>query len=468
MKIAALDNPVRASWLAEQGYRLDAGPYVSEAYAARMFLNRLPRTEPLRDVTESIFYGGRARRQWTHDPDYGVPFLGSADIFEADLSHAPMITRGSFDENTKLALKPGWTLVTRSGMTAGRVTYSRLSMDGSACSEHVIRAVPDRSRIPAGYLYTCLASRFGIPMIKGGIFGTSVRHIEVEHMANIPVPRFEMHVESKIDDLIFEAMELRQRFEDGVCTATRDLFESAGIPELLDLRWHDQPRDINFSITGIGSSSIRALNFAPRARHLLHLLSMVPHRTLGEICQNGRLRTGARFKRFDASPDTGVRLIGQRQAFWLRPEGRWINPKQAPSDIMQDDETILIAAHGTLGDGEVYSRSIFVTGSWLKHAFSQDFVRVLSGSPDVSGAYLFAFFRSEAAFRVLRSMSVGGKQQEYHPALLRQLPVPMCTPSDRERIAETVRAAYRDRDEADKKEDQAFKLLDDAVREAAR
>lgn len=467
MKLAALDNPVRASWLAEKGYRLDPGPFVSESYAAARFLHRIPRTEPLREVSKRIFHAGRFRRHWTTDPEYGVPFLGSADIFEADLSYVPMITKSSFAENPKLPLEPGWTLITCSGMTAGRVTYARLSMQGYACSQHVMRVVP-QDRIPAGYLYTFLASPFGIPIIKGGIYGTSVRHIEPAHIADLPVPRLGDDVEQRIDALVSEATQLRQRFEDGVRNATHDLFESAGLSELIDYRWHDQPRDLDFSTSSLTATTIRALNFGPRAQRLLEVLRSVPHRTLADICRGGVLRTGARFKRHDADPAVGVRLIGQRQAFWLRPHGRWINPSMSPSDIMQADETVLIAAHGTLGDTEVFSRSILVTGSWLKNAFSQDFVRVLSGTPAMSGAYLFAFLRSEVAFRVIRSMSVGGKQQEYHPLLLGALPVPECSPSDRERIANTVRRAYQDRDEADRKEDLAFALLDEAVREAAR
>ena len=468
MKLAELDNPVRAAWLADQGFRLDAGPYVSEGYGARMLLERLPRTELLENLTRRIFHAGRVKRQWTTSRDHGVPFLGSTDIFQSDLTNLQLIARSAVTENPKLLLEAGWTLVTRSGMTAGRVTYARLSMAGKACSEDVLRVVADPDKVPPGYLYTFLASTFGIPMIKGGIYGTSVRHIESSHTVGLPVPRLGEEVELKIDGLIREAMQLRQQFEDGIQAATRDLFKSAGLPELLDLRWHDHPRDLDFTVTEMTPSSIRAINFAPRARSLVGLLSSVPHRTLGEICAGGVLRTGSRFKRIDSTPETGVRLVGQRQAFWMRPEGRWINPNQAPLDIIQCDEAVLIAAHGTLGDGEVYSRSILVTGNWLKNAYSQDFVRVLSGTDEISGAYLFAFFRSEVAFRVLRSMSVGGKQQEYHPALLRQLPVPVCTASDRERIAETVRQAYRDRDEADRKEDLAFALLDEAVREAAR
>ena len=42
MKLADLRNPVRFNWLADQGFRLDASPYLSGAYEARKFLERLP------------------------------------------------------------------------------------------------------------------------------------------------------------------------------------------------------------------------------------------------------------------------------------------------------------------------------------------------------------------------------------------------------------------------------------------
>ncbi|SDT60895.1 methylation-associated defense system restriction endonuclease subunit S MAD5 [Actinoplanes derwentensis] len=468
MKIAALDNPVRASWLAEQGSRLDAGPFVSEAYSIRMSLERLPLTEPLHEVTAGIFNAGRFRRQWTNSSDHGVPFLGSADIFEADLPRPPMITKKSAAANPRLLIKPGWTLITCSGMTAGRVTYSRLSMAGSACSQHVMRVVPNEQKIPAGYLYTFLAGPLGVSMIKGGIYGTSVRHIEPSHITDIPVPRIGESAELRIDDLIRQAMNDRQRFEEGVAAATADLFNSAGLSELLEENWHDQPRDIDFSVNDLSSESIRALSFSPRARRILDALRCVPHLELGKICNGGSLDSGARFKRIDSDPGNGARLIGQRQGFWLRPEGRWIDTRRAPKGVFAVDETVLIAAQGTLGESEVFCRPIFVTGSWLDSVYTQHFLRVVSGNPDFPGAYLYAFLRSEPAFRSLRSMSVGGKQQDIHPRMRAMLPVPMCTAEDRERIAGTVRAAYRARDEADKKEDQAFALLDAAVREAAR
>ena len=138
----------------------------------------------------------------------------------------------------------------------------------------------------------------------------------------------------------------------------------------------------------------------------------------------------------------------------------------APGDIFAKDESVLVASQGTLGENEVFCRAILVTGTWLDYVYTQHFLRIVSGDPDFPGAYLFAFLRSEAAFRIFRSMSTGSKQQDIHEVLRRQIPVPECTPGDRERIAETVREAYRARDEADGLEDRAQELLDAAMRDA--
>jgi type I restriction enzyme S subunit len=259
------------------------------------------------------------------------------------------------------------------------------------------------------------------------------------------------------------------QFQAGVTSATRDLFESAGLAELFGLRWHDQPRDSGFTVEGLAPATLRALNLSPRARRIIEKLSSVPHRTLGEICAGGQLSRGNRFARIDSEPGYGYRLIGQRQGPWLRPEGRWITAPQAVlDDIRAVDESVLVCARGTLGENEVYCRSIFVTGRWQREfVFSEDFLRIVSGDPDFPGAYLFAFLRSEAAFRIFRSMSTGSKQQDIHEELRRQIPVPECTPDDRKRIAETVRRAYLWRDEADDLEDRAQELLDAAVRDAA-
>ncbi|KFZ79517.1 restriction endonuclease subunit S [Amycolatopsis sp. MJM2582] len=472
MKVVSLTNPVTSEWLADQEFRLDPSPYLSGALEARKLLERLPNTVRLDSVTAGynggIFNGPKFRRVYVSDPEHGVPFLGSTDMLEADFTNLPRLKK-SDAESDKLAylqVKPGMTLISCSG-SIGRMGYVRPDMTGFWSSQDVLKVQADPERVKSGYLYAFLSSRFGEALVKSSAYGAIIQHIEPHHIADLPIPRFNEGIEQRIHDLIEESARLLADFQEGLVSATEDFFKSVGLPELIDLRWHQQERDLGFEVEEVGPISLRALNFAPRALQVVEKLSSVPHRTLGEICAEGNLGSGTRFKRIDADPTHGVQLVGQRQGFWLRPEGRWISAEQAPPGIFTQDETVMIAAQGTLGENEVFCRPLFVTGSWLKYAYTQHFLRVVSGDAEIPGAYLFAFLRSEAAFRLLRSMSVGGKQQDIHEKLRGKIPIPLADLDDRQRIAETVRLAYCNRDRADVLEDQALALLTKAIEEAA-
>jgi hypothetical protein len=472
VKLAERGNPARRGWLDRQGLRLDAKPYLSGAFATQRLLERLPvEKAPLKEVTAGhaggIFNGPKFRRVYLTDPEHSVPFVGSKDMLVADLTALPRLRKADAESSSLsyLELEPGMTLIACSGFNAGRRAYARPDMAGCWSSQHVIKVVPDRSRIDPGFLYAFLASRFGEVLVKGSIYGSAVKHIEPHHIEDIPVPRFGEAVEKEIHELVEGAAELRAASQRGVTEATQDLFRTAGLEDLLDLKWHEQGRDLGFPQSGLSATTLRALNFQPRAREILRRLGEVEHVTLGEVCAGGQLSRGLRFPRVDGEPGDAYsyRLVGQRQAFWLRPEGRWISKAHTSDEVLAKDETVLVASQGTLGENEVYCRSILVTGAWRSNAFSEHFLRVRPGMSGFSGAYLFALLRSEPVFRVLRSMSAGGKQQDIHEDLRKYIPVPVLTEVDRDRIAETVRRAYRQRDEADRKEDQALAKLEAAV-----
>lgn len=470
MKLADIRNPVRFNWLVDQGLRLDASPYLSGAYDARKLIERLPGTLPLRELVRTengIFHAGRVSRHWVSDPDFGVPFFSSTDILVSDLSNLPLIAQSAVNANPRLVIERDWSLITRSG-TIGRMAYSRPNMNKLTCSEDVLRVVADTSRIRPGYLYAFLSSQYGIPMIVTATYGTIIPHIEPEHIVDLPVPRFGDSVEEKIHEHIQAAADLRVRFQTGVTAATRDLFESAGLPDLVDFSWYRQPRATGFEVEHIGPASLRAMNYDGRAQRLTNIISSVPHRTLGEICDGGELARGNRFARVPTEPGYGYLLIGQEQVFWTRPEGRWIAAKEEEVDALRvRDETIVVASQGLLTEGSLIGRAAFITGRWLEYIYSEHLLRVRSGTSDISNAYLFAFLRSEVAFRMLRSLVAGTGPQDINAVLRKEIPVPECAPADRERIAETVRQAYQWREEADQLEDRAQGLLDGAVRDAA-
>lgn len=469
MKIAEPARPVLASWLREQGFRLDPGPFVSGAMEARKLIEALPDRDELQSLTRGyeggIYNGPQFGRVYVQSPEHGVPFMSSTSMNLADFNGLPLLraTDARSRRLEHLQLVEGTTLISCSG-TVGRTAYTRRDMTGIWSSQHVMKVVPNPEQVPPGYLHAYLRGRYGSALVKAATYGTIVQHIEPEHIAGLLVPRLGDELEKRAHALIAEAAELRARFQEGIEAATRDLFESAGLADLLALRWHDEPRDLGFEVEHLQPRSMRALNYAPRFRDIVRRLGEVRHRLLGDLCAGGQFGRGIRFARVECQPGHGACLIGQRQVFWLRPEGRWISTRWAPTGVFAEDETVMIAAQGTLGENEVFCKAILVTGAWLEHAYSEHLFRVGSSDAQYPGAYLFAFLRSPVAFRCLRSMSVGSKQQDVHPGYLAELPIPSCTDADRDRIASTVRDAHRQRDKADRLEDEATALVEDAIR----
>src|SRR2546429_3565872 len=249
VKVAAPEFPVLASWLREQGMRLDASPFVSGAMEARKLIESLPARDPLHALTHGpnggIFNGPMFRRVYMTDPEHGVPFVGSKAMMMADLTTLPLLKRADATSSrlAHLELTEGTTLISCSGMQLGRVAYVRRAMAGMWSSQDVMKVVPDPERVPPGYLYAFLKGRFGTLLIKGGRYGTSVRHLEPSHLADLPVPRLGKGVEGGAHELIVEAAELRSQFQEEIEGATRDLFVSAGLDDLYNLRWHGEYRD---------------------------------------------------------------------------------------------------------------------------------------------------------------------------------------------------------------------------------
>lgn len=474
MKLAQLDNPVMSSWFDFNGCRLDSKPYLSGATEAKALLAKLPvEKEPLANLTKGhfggIYNGPQFVRNYVDGPEHGVPFLTSASMLLADLSNVGRLSKkNAFSPKLNyLRIEDGMTLISCSG-TIGRMVYAGSYMSGMWSSQDILKVVPDPDKILPGYLYAYLSSKFGVPQVVGGTYGAIIQHIEPHHIADLSVPRLGKDVEEATHKGIIEAARLRSEYQTQIKEATNRLFSSVGLKDITAAEWHAMGPDLGFSRI-ISSETFRALNYNPRLEAYLKKLSGIPHMLLGDICRGGELRRGLiRFKRIESDPEYGVKLVGQRELFWLEPEGRWISSHLTPNDVFVKDETILIAARGTLGEHEVYCRGEFITGPWLDYAYTEDHLRVRTGNSLISGAFLFAFLRSEMVFRCLRSISMGSKQQDLHRTMLAQLPVPIPDVAVRNEIEQLIRDAYQKRHEASRLEKEAVARVEQAIQEGAR
>jgi hypothetical protein len=142
---------------------------------------------PLGELVQQIFFPGRFKRNYVPASHPGaIPFMGGAGITEFVETGRKWISPD--DPNlSKLAVRSGWLLVTRSG-TTGIVSTVPSSWDGYAISEHVIRIIPNPEIVAPGYLYAVLSSAYGQAYLRRGVFGSVIDEISPEYLAELQVP----------------------------------------------------------------------------------------------------------------------------------------------------------------------------------------------------------------------------------------------------------------------------------------
>jgi hypothetical protein len=462
---------IRSSWLGKGGYRLDCSPYLGGALETEILLEKLSvRKDSLSKLKRAIFNGPKFSRTYVDNPTFGVPFLGGSSLQQADLTNLPFLskTQAHNKQLRHLEVKRGMTLITCSG-TIGRMTYARPDMEGMWASQHIMKIVSDDSKIPSGYLYAFLSSKFGVPLVISGTYGSIIQSIEPHHVEGLSVPRFGEKLETEIHELLEESAKLLSEHSSLLKNATDDFFASVDLADVTAVEWHKQKHlDLGFSVTNDIPYSFRSLGFAPRVLKLIESIKIKAWKSLGEICTPGLLSRSGRFTRIDASPEFGSRMIGQRELFSLKPEGRLIANSALPEDAFVEDGTIGVAAQGTLGEGELYCRAQFLCGPWTKYAFSEHVLRILASEAKMLRGCLFAFMRSETAFRMLRSVSSGSKLQDHNYWMLPRLPIPVPNRIDQERIDEKVRKAFAMRHSAVAKELEAVQLVENAILQGSR
>ncbi len=460
---------IQSSWMPEYSYRLDTKPYVGGVLETKLLLRNLKNTVPLHSLTKGfaggIYNGPQFIRNYVESPEHGVPFMTGSSMLLADLNNLPLLSRPDAQSQklSHLELQPGMSLISCSG-TIGKMAYARPEMKGVWSSQDVLKVVADPKKIQSGYLYACLSSKFGIPLLVSGTYGSIIQHLEPDQIANQPVPRLGDGLEHEIHELVHTSAQWLSEQSKELADATQLFFDSVSLRDIASDEWHaDQAKDLGFEATFPFPYSIRAIHFAPRFRKLWNDMLQVRHLPLRELCLPGSLGNGPRFKRIDADLEHAIRLVGQKELFNLKPEGRLIALTSVGDEVRMAEGTIAVAAQGTFGETELYCRSQFIWGSWINFAYSQHMLRVVADESKILRGCLFAFFRSQTAFRMLRAISTGSKLQDNHYYFLPRLPIPVPERKVQEKIHSMVVSAYEKRHRAAANEDRAIALVEKAV-----
>jgi len=167
-------------------------------------IKKCPLQELTLNGTEGLIEIRKIKPIWVDEPGYGIPFISNTNILQADLSNITLISKKTIQSHPELLIEEGWLLIPCTG-PVGSVVYCRPDMSGMACSENILRVVPNPNKIPPGYLYAYLSSKFGIALIASLAYGTT---IAAQHITDLPVPRLG-DIEGVIHDLCLTAAALR-------------------------------------------------------------------------------------------------------------------------------------------------------------------------------------------------------------------------------------------------------------------
>ncbi len=460
---------IPSAWMRLDGRRLDCGPYMSGALEAKIRLEEMScRKDRLAELTDGhdggIYNGPHFSRTFVDDPEYGVPFLGTSAMLRADLSDLPLLRKRDA-LSAKLAylqVEPGMTLISCSG-TIGRMVYVRSDMKGMWTSQHIMKVVPNSSKVPSGYLYAFLSSRYGVPLITSGTYGAIIQHIEPQHIADLPVPRLRDDMEQYAHDLVEEAATSRTKAVELLTGAIDDVRSILGGSQVIP---HEQKVWSSALSTQL-QGRCDAYYFSDRcegARLAFDTAEVKHHHRLGDVAEV--FIPGIFKRRYADDPQFGVPYITGGDVFQLAPKSeQYLMRRVADQNRLRVEKgTLLIQEAGQLGG--LIGRSVMVGEHLDGFAVSNNMVRINAYDRRDAG-FILALLSTQEGITLVAREAAGSSIPHMDANRLRDLRLPWPEDEKRHEVSDIVDEAIALRDIAVRSEEEARTLVEHAIEQLA-
>jgi type I restriction enzyme, S subunit len=464
MKTTRLDLPVMASWMESNGRRLDCNPYLSGGFEARVLLDRLKAVkQPLKEVTQGgikgVFNGPRFSRCYVGDKLHGVPLLSGTEMLQADISNAPLISKKRAASMPQMFLTEGTTLISSYG-TIGRTNYCRKDMVGMVGSDNVLKVIPDTSKIPSGYLYAFLSSKFGVSLVVSELSGSVITFLDPSRVAELPVPRLGDAIESKIHDLIIEASELRTKSGQLLVDSIQELEQLSNL-QPLSRKFESYTPDV--SVTSSEGLSLRmdALFHSNYHKSALLPLLALPEETrttIGEIALD--IFEPTRLKRIQLDDSIyGIPFFGTTALMWADPTPSYYIPKKGgfSDQYIVDEKTVLVPRSGQLSG--IIGQAVMPYGLLVGGAVSEHAIRITASSPIIAG-YIFLALSSEYGKRQLKSRAYGKSIPTLDVKMIQKVIIPKLRAQEIDRLGSIGCDISKSRSLAIEKETEAKSMIE--------
>jgi type I restriction enzyme, S subunit len=461
---------IPSGWMLHDGRRFDCGPYMSGALEAKIRLEEMScEKDPLQNLTAGhnggIYNGPHFSRIFVDSPKHGVPFLGSGAMLQADLTDLPLLRRkdAMSPKLSYLRVRYGMTLISCSG-TIGRMVYARPDMEGMLTSQHIMKVVPDPEKVPSGYVFAFLSSRYGVPLVTSGTYGSIIQSIEPGHIADLPVPRLGGPVEERAHELVDDAATARAKSAQLKANSRRILLDLLG---LRDISATDTPT--SFATFVVSSADLRRLDSAhhsPACKSAVQELAQSAP-TSRAVSDTGKVFTPGIFKRRHVdNPDYGYPYFSGTELFQIdaTPRGHLARKWLGIEEYLVAEDWLLIQDAGQLGG--LIGRVVRVPPTVAGGAVSNHLMRIAIGDRETA-AYVFAILTSAHGYRAIVRNAFGSSIPQLDPQHIGSIQLPWPNKRARSAVAEQVLQAWQFEDEAIVSERAAITLVERAIEEAA-
>lgn len=448
--------------------RTDASYHLSEGQIVQNDIVSSPYPlMQIKDVSNDIFIGNRAKRIYVSSIEHGIPFLSSSDILKGDLEHVKLASKKYTPEIDRMLLQKGWTLISRSG-TIGNCAFANAKHAQKLASEHVIRLVPNNI-LRGGLVYAYLASNYGHSLLTQGTFGAVIQHIEPDFVGSLPIPHFPETFQEEVDDLMQEASRLREEATDELNEAEKILKEAAKLRDLTPEDYdyyglNNSGRKVSCFVRkrkDIDTTTINAFNHSERIRNTKASITC-PTVPLKEVLLGGDTFSSNSCPSIEVKPEHGVMFINQKDIFDNIVKGKWISKRNISLDKLVEYGEVIVACDGTLGENELFCRALFANEDLQGALISTHFIRMKTNEKVPSG-YLYIWLNSDYGFRFIRNCQAGTKLCHPIPKMFLEIPVPVVEKETMEEIDKLVKDAYTKRYLANCNERKAISLVEQEI-----
>lgn len=377
----------------------------------------------LSELIVKCSYPGRFKRTYV-SKSVGQPFFLPSQLNEIYPKPTKFISISKLKNSKDLIIDDKSLLVTRSG-TVGNCTIANSYFIGGLFSDDIIR-IKTKESYDLSYIYIYLKSACGMKVLRALNYGAVIKHIEPEHLLNMPIPKAPILLRKKIHIDVQESFDLREKSNKLLDKAYQILKDELQLPKVEDFLSEEAPSVHCFSISSRELSGRLEANYHhPIVQKIIGHLDKyaISIKRLNDSSLTKSINLPGRYKRHYVEPKYGVPFIGGKEILELDPRGEKylslkLHSERITNELTLKNNMILVTRSGTIG------KVVLVPKHWDNWTASEHLLRVIPVN-DKHAGYLYAWLSSEWALPLIRRYTYGAVVFEIDQYHLGDVPIPI-------------------------------------------